>query len=457
MNLLTTILLFVIVIGILVAIHEFGHFIAARISGMRVDVFAIGMGKRLFGYNKITGFTWGDLPDDWDGNGYTDYRISILPIGGYVKIAGMVDESFDTDYVAGEPKPWEFRSKNAWQKAFVITAGVIMNILLAYGIYTGIAFVNGETIFNTTTVSYIEKSSPFAAAGLQSGDRITSIGSKPVSNWKELVKTLTTEQVGNDKSMVVQRNGTTLTTTVSGRKIVDALTLGDKKSLGIYPDGLRVVAQKMSDNMPAVKSGMRAGDTLLSVEGIPVVSPAQFIEIVNARKNTPISVRWQRGTDIQSAVIRTTNEGKVGIELAATYTGAQSTIDYSFGEALAVGYRDTKNSATAFFDMIGQIFSGKVPARQAIGGPIKIAEMASQTYSLGITAFLIFMAMLSVTLAVINIMPFPALDGGHLVFIILEGIARREVPIKIKLAFQQVGVIILLGFMIFVIYNDIVR
>ncbi len=457
MDLLTTILLFIVVIGILVAIHEFGHFIAARISGMRVDVFAIGMGKRLFGYNKITGFTWGDLPDDWDGNGYTDYRISMLPIGGYVKIAGMVDESFDTNYTAGEPRPWEFRSKNAWQKAFVITAGVIMNILLAYGIYTGIAYVNGETIFQTTTISYTEKDSPFAAAGIQSGDRITSIDNKPVSNWKEIVKNLTTEQVGNDKSVVVQRGDATITTTVSGKKIVDALTLGEKKSLGIYPNGLRVFAQAMTDDFPAEKAGIRAGDTLVSVEGVPIVSPAQFIEIVNARKNTPLSVRWQRGNDIQSAVIRTTAEGKVGIELTASYTGPRSTLDYSFGEALAVGFRDTKNSATAFFDMMGQIFSGKVPARQAIGGPIKIAEMASQTYSLGITAFLIFMAMLSVTLAVINIMPFPALDGGHLVFIILEGVARREVPVKIKLAFQQVGVIILLGFMIFVLYNDIVR
>ncbi|MFI5237797.1 MAG: site-2 protease family protein, partial [Ignavibacteriales bacterium] len=122
------IIYFAITIGILVFIHELGHFLAAKLTGMRADVFAIGFGKRLFGYNKKTGFTFGELPKDFDGEGNTDYRLSLLPLGGYVKIAGMVDESFDTKFTASEPQPFEFRSKNFWQKSFVITAGVAMNL-----------------------------------------------------------------------------------------------------------------------------------------------------------------------------------------------------------------------------------------------------------------------------------------------------------------------------------------
>lgn len=455
MLILNQVLVFIIVIGVLVAVHEFGHFIAARLTGMRVDVFAIGMGRRLFGYNKITGFTWGNLPDDWEGNGYTDYRLSLLPIGGYVKIAGMVDESFDTDYTAQTPQPWEFRSKNAWQKAFVITAGVIMNIVLAYVIYTGTAFVNGETIYQTTTINYIEPESPLSAVGLHPGDKVISVGNERVTNWKDMLKNLTTEKVGENKQLIVQRGSETLAITSSGKKIVDALS--DQKKLGIYPEGLVVVAEAIAPNTPAQKAGMLAQDTIVSIEGIPIVSPAQLQHIVSSNKGKALSIRWKRGGEIKASVVTPNSAGIIGVDMQTIYTGPKLAVDYSFTEALGVGVADTKNAAGSFFDMIGQIIKGKISFKQSIGGPIRIAEIGAQTASLGITPFLIFMAVLSVTLAVINILPFPALDGGHLVFIILEGVARREVPVKIKLAFQQAGVIILLGFMIFVLYNDIMR
>lgn len=455
MDFFNQVLYFVIVIGILVAIHEFGHFIAARLSGMRVDVFAIGMGKRLFGYNKITGFTWGALPDDWEGNGYTDYRLSLLPIGGYVKIAGMIDESFDTEHTQKEAQPWEFRSKNAWQKAFVITAGVIMNVLLAYAIYSGIAYVNGETIYHTTTLSYIEKESPLFAAGLRSGDKITSINGTQVSTWQELAKTLTTKDVGEDKSLVVVQNGETRTLTISGKKLVDALSV--QKSLGIYPEGSVVFVTEVLPNAPAHKTSLQASDTLLSVEGIPIVSANQFMGIVSQHKGKSLSLRWRHNGDVSSAAVTPNSDGKIGIGIQTVYTGAQSTVAYSFFEALGVGAEDTKNAATGFFEMIGKLIKGTISPKQALGGPLRIAEMAAQTAQLGFGYFISLMAALSMTLAIINILPFPALDGGHLVFIILEGVARREVPVKVKLAFQQVGIVLLLGFMAFVFYNDIVH
>jgi len=169
------IIYFAITIGILVFIHELGHFLAAKMTGMRADVFAIGFGKRLFGYNKKTGFSFGDLPKDFDGEGHTDYRLSLLPLGGYVKIAGMVDESFDTEFADKEPQPYEFRAKNFWQKTFVITAGVVMNLLLAIFIFWGANYFKGKPVTLTTTVGYVRPDSPADSLGFKRGDIVESV------------------------------------------------------------------------------------------------------------------------------------------------------------------------------------------------------------------------------------------------------------------------------------------
>ncbi|MBN1637856.1 MAG: site-2 protease family protein, partial [Ignavibacteriales bacterium] len=165
---------FIIVVGILVFVHEFGHFAAAKICKMRVDVFALGFGKRLFGWNKLKGFSFGSLPKDIDLEGNTDYRVSLLPLGGYVKIAGMIDESFDKDFLNKQPQPYEFRSKPTYQKIFVISAGVIMNFLLAFIILWNINFFHGEQIAVTTTIGLIHENSPAHKLGFQTNDKIIS-------------------------------------------------------------------------------------------------------------------------------------------------------------------------------------------------------------------------------------------------------------------------------------------
>ncbi len=180
------IIYFAITIGILVFIHEFGHFAAAKLSGMRADVFAIGFGKRLFGYNKKSGFSFGELPKDFDGEGHTDYRLSLLPLGGYVKIAGMVDESGDVSFAEKEPQPYEFRAKPVWAKIFVITAGVFMNLMLAWLIFWGANFFQGKPITPTTTIAYVEDGSPASLAGFVTGDKILSVNGKKLTNWEDL-------------------------------------------------------------------------------------------------------------------------------------------------------------------------------------------------------------------------------------------------------------------------------
>jgi len=180
MEIVNTIFYFLIVIGILVFIHEFGHFIAARSCGMRAEIFAFGMGFRLFGYNKINGFTFGKLDETLDLGDHTDYRVCAFPIGGFVKVSGMIDESMDKEFIKSEPKPWEYRSKPVWKRIIVITAGVLMNIFLAFLIFYYINFVKGKSLIDTTTIGYVQKNSISQETGLKAGDKILSINNKEI-------------------------------------------------------------------------------------------------------------------------------------------------------------------------------------------------------------------------------------------------------------------------------------
>ncbi len=227
------IIYFAITIGILVFIHELGHFLAAKLTGMRADVFAVGFGKRLFGYNKKNGFTLGDLPKDFDGEGNTDYRLSMLPLGGYVKIAGMVDESFDTEFANTEPQPYEFRSKNFLQKTFVITAGVIMNLLLAVLIFWGSNFFKGKPVTYTTTVGFVKTDSPADSLGFMKSDVIKSINGVAVETWDDIRNEIYINTIGENLNIKVLRNGVEEKLFIPRNKIPDI----EKKGELLTPEG----------------------------------------------------------------------------------------------------------------------------------------------------------------------------------------------------------------------------
>lgn len=208
---------FIITIAILVFVHEFGHFIAAKICRMRVDVFAIGFGKRLMGWNKLTGFSFGDLPEDFDGEGNTDYRLCLLPFGGYVKIAGMVDESFDVKFADKEPQPWEFRARPTYQKLFVITAGVLMNLLLAFFIFFGINYFQQKPLLKTTTIAYIAPGSKAEKVGFRDNDKVLRVNGKQVVYWEDVFAPVLIENMSKDLVYDVERNGTVQTINVPKR------------------------------------------------------------------------------------------------------------------------------------------------------------------------------------------------------------------------------------------------
>ncbi|MGA2296865.1 MAG: RIP metalloprotease RseP [FCB group bacterium] len=460
MNILNDVLYLIIVLGILVLIHEFGHFIAARITGTRADTFSIGMGPRLFGLNKITGFTFGNLPKTWDGGGRTDYRLSLLPIGGYVKIAGMVDESMDTKFANTEPQPWEFRSKNTWQKIFILSGGVLMNTLLALFIFAGIAFFQGETILKTTTIGYVKKESISDKIGLKSGDKIVSISGQKVDNLIDCIQVLILKNFGSNKTIHIIRNNHD--TIISADSKIILKNLPNKKfntaeeMFGMFSEKHTFLIS-VDSHGPAGKAGLQPGDTMIAINGKPIKTYIEFTDIVKSSKNTKLFFTWKRKNILMSDSIVTTSQGLIGVGINEVYTGKTSHKDFNIGESIIIGADRTYGSVILFFGTISQIINGNLSFKENIGGPIKIAKLASQQAKAGFVDFLTFLAILSITLAVINFLPFPALDGGHLVFSIIEGITRKELPVKIKIAVQNVGMAILLLFMAFVVYNDIVR
>lgn len=457
MGFLLDIFYFIIVISILVTVHELGHFLAARLTGMRADVFSIGMGKRLFGFNKITGFTAGRLPQHWEGNGHTDYRISLLPIGGYVKIAGMVDESLDTSSTErSQPEPWEFRAKGTWAKVFVLTAGVIMNFLLAIIVFALIAFFIGEYHESTTEVGYVQENSLLEKAGFRTGDKIKSINGFSVKSWSEVIDYLTLKEFGKEREVTIVRNGEPKVLSVSGDKLVR--TMADSKSLGIFKSQTQTVITQSIVGGPAWDAGIRANDTIVSINGEQIGSYAHFQDVIKSNKNREVNITWKHENgETKSATLIPNEDGMIQVGIASVYTGDYYHKTYPFFSAIANGTERTINSTQLIISSVGQIFSGNISFRESVGGPITIAKEATKYAEQGILSFLLFLALLSISLAILNILPFPALDGGHLVFVIIEGIRRKEVSLKVKMAFQQAGMIVLLLFFVFVLYNDIMR
>ena len=444
---------FGVTILILVFVHEFGHFAAAKLCKMRVDVFAIGFGKRLIGWNKKTGFSTGNLPKDYDGEGDTDYRLCLLPLGGYVKIAGMVDESFDTKFKDMPPKPDEFRAKPTYQKLFVITAGVMMNLTLAIAIFAGINFFKGKQVAKTTTVGYLTENSAAAEAGFAPEDKIVSVNGNEVNNWDDVVNQLLFENFGNELKVDVIRNGEKTVLTIPHNTVVD----NSEEGFFLPFADWKPAVSGVFENSPAEDAGFKSNDIFLSLNNIPVKRSSEVIEIISSHRNTEIPITLLRGTDTVSTAVTPGADGKIGIGIQEAYTGPIEYKTYGMFAAIGQSFNNIEYITTLTFTMFKKVIVGDAELGKTFGGPVKIADMAVQSAERGIEFFLNFLAMLSLSLAIINIMPFPVLDGGHFIIILIEGIIKRELPIKIKIAIQNTGFVLLLMLMVFIIYNDIIN
>ncbi|RCK72075.1 MAG: Membrane-associated zinc metalloprotease [Ignavibacteriae bacterium] len=437
MSILATIFYFLITIGILVLVHELGHFLAAKLTGMRVDRFSIGFPPRAFG-KKI---------------GDTDYCISWIPIGGYVKIAGMIDESMDTEFINKPPEPWEFRSKPFLAKFFVMIAGVLMNVLLAVVIFWGINLAQGKFLKETNTVGYVTENSIASKIGIRTGDKIITVGNKTITHWDEISTQIFLEKVGNDIEIKIQRNGEPLSLIIPYKEIKTF----SEEDLGIFPEGTATLITAVEPGKPAENLGLKPGDIFITINNQIVNNSSQVKTIIEANAGKELYITWKRNEDTLKGAVLVTTEGRIGVGLGTIYIGPKKQVSYSVFEALNAGINNIIGATKLFAYSIKQIIIGKAKFSQSFGGPIKIAQMATQSAEMGWISFLAFMGLLSISLAIINIIPFPALDGGHILFLFIELIIRRELPVKIKMAIQQVGFFMLLALMAYVIYNDIVN
>jgi len=386
---MTTFYAFIILLGVLVTIHEFGHFIAARSVGIRVERFSVGVPPRLFSITSIDGgfllniffFKLINGKIKWEpiisktikkGNrtgSSTEYVIALLPLGGYVKMAGMIDESMDTNI---NYKSDEFQSKTLLQKIWVLSAGVIMNTLLAVIVFSLLGFYNGTPKTNDEPIVFeLQENMPAEKAGLLPGDRIVSINSEGINTWGDMTK-------------IIHSNPNNL------------LSFKIKR-------GIEVLDYDIKTSEYAVPS-KGAIDTI----GIIGIAPEVYYE------------------------------------------------DISFTKAFSNGLNQTISSFGLIIYSLQMLGSGAASISD-LGGPIMIAQLAGQTAEAGITPFLTFMALLSVNLAFLNILPIPGLDGGHIFIHLIEAVLRRPLKIKTRIVIQQIGMALLLMLMVTVIMQDITR
>lgn len=438
---------FLVTIGILVFIHEFGHFAAAKLTGMRAEVFAIGFGKRLFGWNKINGFTFGKLPEDLDLGNHTDYRISLLPLGGYVKVAGMVDESMDTDNMASEPQPWEFRASTTPRKILVLIAGVLMNLLLTISIFWGMNFFQGKQVIKTTQLGNVQRGGEIYQLGFRSQDQIVSVNGTKMENWEDVLSSLLLTQAVELK-INIDREERNINLVVESDKLL---------KLSFLPMAFsRPLVTSVMENSPAKDAGLQDGDVLVNIDKTEVLTAKDVIAIVTKNKAKQIPIVAVRDADTMNFVVKTSVDGLIGVGLSEIYTGEVYYKTYGFFDSITQSFVNISDYTKLTFTMLGRVIQGEIAFESAFGGPVKIAKFAAKSAENGFSTFLYFLAALSLSLAIINIFPFPGLDGGHLVIVVIEAIIRRELPLKAKIVIQNIGFFALLALMAYIIYIDII-
>jgi regulator of sigma E protease len=427
------------VISVLVFFHELGHFLFAKLFGVRVERFSIGFPPRLFGI-KI---------------GETDYCISAIPFGGYVKMSGVIDESLDSNKLTGAPH--EFASKNWWQKILILVGGVSMNIVLAWIIMSGLLHFEGQQIRRSTVVGYMIEDGISQSAGIQVGDKILAINNKPINTWNDVIENYIS-QLGNKITFSIDREGEALEI-VFGEEILSEKAA---EQLDIAPRIPATIGMIIPES-PAAQAGLQSEDRIISIEGIPTPSWQDMTRIIQTNANNSLNIQIDRKGEIIALTITPEAVSQIDEEGKDNIIGRIGIQPYMEREVLALipsiteGFKKTIFIAGLNVKALWWLATGKKSAREMIGGPIMITKLAAEFAQVGFVYLLDLIANLSIMLALINILPIPALDGGHITIVVLEEIRRKPLSTRTKIKIQKVGMAILLVLIVFVMYNDILR
>jgi regulator of sigma E protease len=420
------------VLGFMILIHEFGHYAVAKWLGVRVEVFSIGFGKRLFGFRR----------------GETDYRIAAIPLGGYVKMSGEnpIDERTDD--------PREFMNHSRWHRFLIAIAGPVMNILLAIVLLTTIYMLHFEypAVYDQPTViGWVLKDTAAAKAGLQIGDQITRIDDVQNPTWKD-VDMKEALSPGQPLDVVVERNGQSIEKQVVPEpEGVDQIGFA-----GWAPKEKSVIITDLQPDMPAEKAGLKEGDQIIALDGKAVPALQAMSESLEVTKDKPIQLTVLRAGKEQTFALHPvlTREKRYRIGIGATQTKVKT---LPFAEAFSLSLHENRENALLILELVKKMVQHKISLR-SIEGPIRIGQATGEAArSKGWTPLMGLTAAISLNLGIFNLLPIPILDGGVILFLLIEGLMRRDISLNIKERVYQAAFVFLVLFAVMVIYNDLMK
>lgn len=421
-------------LSILVGLHELGHLLTAKMFGMRVEKFSIGFPP------KIAGFQWGE----------TEYSIGAIPLGGFVKISGMVDESMDTAQMASEPQPWEFRSKPAWQRLIVMLGGIIVNVITGIIIFVVLVYNNGETYFSRDQViqNGIVAYEYGESIGLKTGDKILDINGQPYQSITEL--TSGSALLSENGYYTVDRNGEQVKVEIP-RGFINTFNSEEAFSKFVairFPFEVGEVEKGSG----AESAGIAVGDKILAVNNQPIQYFDEMQAALQPLKGQSAQVVRQRGAVTDTLSIPVTEEARIGIAINPLIEPVRR--EYGFGEAISKGTSRAFGVVIVNAKALGKMFTGDVSPKN-VSGPIGMAKIYGASWDW--VKFWSITGLISMILAFMNLLPIPALDGGHVMFLLYEMVSGRAPSDKFLENAQKVGMVILLALMVFAIGNDILK
>jgi regulator of sigma E protease len=447
MDILFTLAMFVVAIGVLITVHEYGHFWVARKVGIKVLKFSVGFGPALL---------------SWKGRDGVQYVVAALPLGGFVKMAGEVPgEEGD---LAPDEAERAYNRQPVPQRMAVAAAGPVMNFLFAAVAFIAVYLIGVQGL--TPQVGYVAADTPAAAAGLRMGDRLQAVNGSRVQSWNEARVAL--------MGAAMDREVATLTVNDGGAERQVRLDLGQVgganlqsgflyRSVGLAPYQPVSVGEVVADS-PAARAGLQAGDRIVGLDGQPLGSWLRFLDVVQAHPGEPLTMTVARDGERRELTVtpeRVTGEdgqatGRIGMRPGPLPEELRVTVRYGPIGALGQGLAKTGEMLWLTVEMLGRMVTGSVSSDN-LGGPIAIAQFAGQSAEAGLVPFLWFLGMISLSLGFLNLLPIPVLDGGHLLFQAIEGIRGRPLADETMMRWQQLGIAVLLAVMAFAFYNDIQR
>ncbi len=438
MDIVFQVFLLIAALSILVLIHELGHFLPAKWFGMKVDKFYLFFDwpRKLFSFN-------------YKG---TEYGFGLIPLGGYVKIAGIIDESMDTDFIGKPAEPWEFRAKPIWQRFIVMIGGVTMNLILGILIFSFIKFYYGEAkvpVKNLKNGIEVPKGSITEEMGFRSGDILLTFNGQPIQYLEDVANP--NIFLDSDAYFEVIRNDETLKIQVPNDALQKFINKKKENSTLFLPAFKSII--KVMPKSAAEKAGIQTNDQIIQIDTIPITYFSQIRETIQNYAEKEVLIKVKRGEQILDFKVQLEKKPVLGVTPNEEIPVERSKYDVisSFGPGTKAAFGTLGDNIKG----LSKVFKGEADVSKSVAGPLKIGVILSeQVEKVGWLGFWVITGSLSMWLALINILPIPALDGGHVVFLLIEAITRKEPSLKVRMIAQQIGMYLLLGLMILVLLND---